>query len=431
MSYKKRLTADLDRWIEKGLVPGVNRTVILADIAPARAGWSASGAAAILGAVLLSFAAISFVAANWDAIPRMARFALLVMALWASFAGSGAAFARNNRAAGHALAVLGAALFGAAIALTAQTFNMSAFRNTGILIWTVGALVTAVVIPSRPVLILAALLGTFWAGSEAINPLTPGQTWGYAPVWLVTAGLAWRLKSAIALHLLGLALLVWAGHLLMVTTGEIFSDQARAAVYALIMGALAMGFAALRDRQVFGAGVLSAWLGAGALAAGFAVQSPDLAGNTLPGALYWALGGAGLVALVLATSIRIIRGGLGLGAALAFIAGGLAAAALPAIYVLAPDGGAFFVEIAAGAAVYAAAVALILIGARPGHRAAGVLGVIGFIAQTLYVYGALFGGLLSTSVFFAAGGLLLLAVSLLISRLARRIAQRPDEGDAS
>ncbi|MGX6647164.1 DUF2157 domain-containing protein [Maricaulaceae bacterium MS644] len=431
MSYRKRLTADLDRWIERGLVPGANRTAILADIAPARAGWSASGAAAILGAVLLSFAAISFVAANWDAIPRMVRFALLLVALWASFAGSGAAFVRNNRVAGHALAVLGAALFGAAIALTAQTFNMSAFRNTGILIWTAGALVTAVIIPSRPVLILAALLGAFWAGSEAMNPLAPGQIWGYAPVWLVTAGLAWRLKSAITLHLLGLALLVWAGHLIMETTGGAFSDQSRAAVYALIIGALAMVFAALRDREVFGAGVLASWLGAGALAAGFVVQNPDLAGDTLPGALYWTLTGAGLVTLVLAASIRTVRGGLALGAAIAFIAGGLAAAALPAIYVQAPDGGAFFVEIAAGAAIYAAAVALILIGARPGHRAAGVLGVIAFIAETLYVYGALFGGLLSTSVFFAAGGLLLLAVSVLISRVARRIARPAREGDAS
>jgi uncharacterized membrane protein len=431
MSYRKRLGADLDRWIGRGLVPAENRKAIMADITPARAGWSASGAAAILGAVLLSFAAISFVAANWEAIPRMARFALLIAALLASFAGSGAAFARNNRTAGHALAVLGAALFGAAIALTAQTFNMSAFRNTGILIWTVGALVTAAIIPSRPVLILAALLGAFWAGSEAVNPLTPGQIWGYAPVWVVTAGLAWRLKSVITLHLLGLALLVWAGHLLMETTAEAFSDQARAAVYALITGAMAMGFAAQRDRQVFGAGVLSAWLGAGALAAGFAVQSPDLAGDTLPVALYWTLSGAGLIALVLAASIRTIRGGLGLGAAIAFIAGGLAAAALPAIYVLAPEGAAFIVEIAAGAAIYAAAVALILIGARPGHRAAGVLGVIGFITETLYVYGVLFGGLLSTAVFFAAGGLLLLAVSVLINRVARRIAQRPEEGDAS
>ncbi len=431
MSYRKRLGADLDRWIGKGLVPARNRDAILADIAPARASWSASGAAAILGAVLLSFAAISFVAANWEAIPRMARFALLIAALWASFAGSGAAFARNNRTAGHALAVLGAALFGAAIALTAQTFNMSAFRNTGILIWTGGALVTAVIIPSRPVLILAALLGAFWAGSEAMNPLTPGQIWGYAPVWAVSAGLAWRLKSLITQHLLGLALLVWAGHLLTEMTSGALSDQARAAVYAVIMGALAMGFAALRDRQVFGAGVLSTWLGAGALAAGFLVQSPDLAGDTLPGALHWTLAGAGLIALTLAASFRTMQGGLGLGAAIAFIAGGLAAAALPAIYVLAPDGGAFFVEIAAGAAIYAAAVTMILTGARPGHRAAGVLGVIVFIAETLYVYGALFGGLLSTSVFFAAGGLLLLAVSVLISRVARRIAKPTREGDAS
>jgi uncharacterized membrane protein len=429
MSYTKRLRADLDRWIAKGLVREQDRDAILADIAPARASWSAAGAAAILGAVLLGFAAISFVAANWDAIPRLVRFAVLIGALWASFAGSGTAFARNNRAAGHALAVLAAVLFGAAIALTAQTFNMSAFRNTGILIWAAGALLTAAISPSRPVLILAALLGAFWAGSEAINPLTPGQIWSYAPVWLVTAGLAWRLQSAVAVNLLGVALLVWAAHLVTEIPLSILSEQARAAVYALIIGALAMGCAALRDQRVFGGGVLAAWFGAGALAAGFAVQSPDLAGQDVPGAVYWALCGAGLAGLTLAAVLRTMRGAMNPGAAGALVAGGLAAAALPAVYVLAPAGAAFVIEIIAGAAIYAAAITLILIGARPGHRAAGVLGVVAFIAETLYVYAALFGGLLSTAVFFGVGGLLLMAVSVVISRLARRVATPAPEED--
>ena len=430
MGYRKRLTADLDRWIARGLVAADNRTAILEDIAPRTPGWTASGAAAILGVVLLAFAAISFIAANWDAIPRLGRFAFILTALWACLAGSGAAFARKNSAAGHALAVLGAALFGAGIALTAQTFNMSAFRNTGILIWAGGALVTAAIIPSRPVLILAALLGAFWAGSEAFNPLTPDHIWSYAPVWLITAALAWRLKSIIAIHVLALAMLLWSGHLLFASTQDLLSDLQRFAVFAVFSGAAAMGAALLRDRGVFGGGVLAAWLGAGALAAGFGLQTESAGASSLS-LLYVSLAGAGLALLAAAAVARAALGGLGWGLASGLFLAGLAAAALPPIYAAVPDDAAFAIEIAAGAAVYVAAVALILIGARPGRGAAGILGVIVFIAETLYVYGALFGGLLSTAVFFAVGGLLLLGLSILLGRLTRHLASPPAEGAPS
>ncbi|OAB61832.1 hypothetical protein AY599_09340 [Leptolyngbya valderiana BDU 20041] len=417
----KRLKGDLDRWIEKGLVPAQHRQAILDDVAPARAGWSASGAVAILGAVLLAFAAVSFVAANWDAIPRIGRFAVILAALWASLLGSGAAFSRNNSALGHALAVLGAALFGAAIALTAQTFNISAFRNTGVLIWAGAALVTAAILPSRPVLILAALLGAFWAGAEAANPLTPAHVWSYGPLWLVTAALGWRMKSAVTLNLLGLAGLVWGGHLLFETTQGTLGDAHRFAVYAVINGALAMGFAALRDRAVFGAGIPAAWFGAAALAAGFALQSGSQTAAAAP-TLYLALTGAALAALSVAAMARAATRAIGWTSAVGLVAAGLAAAALPVIHASIGDGAAFAVEVGAGAAVYAAATALILIGATPGRRAAGVLGVLLFIAQTLYVYGVLFGGLLGTAVFFALGGLLLLGLSLVLGRIARRLA---------
>ena len=429
MSYRKRLEADLDRWIEKGLVPAASRAPILADIAPARAAWSASGAVAILGAVLLGFAAISFVAANWEAIPRLARFGLILAFLWASFLGAGAAFARGAGGLGHALAVIGAVLFGAAIVLTAQTFSMSAFRNTGVLIWAAGALATAAIIPSRPVLMLAALLGAFWAGLEAFNPLSPDHVWSYAPLWLVTAGLAWRLRSMVTLNLLGLAGLVWSGHLLFETTQGLLSDVQRFAVYAVLTGAFAMGFAALRDRSVFGAGALSAWFGAAALASAFGLQNAG--SGDPPAQLYWALAGAGLVALAVLALLRAVTKGVSAISALGLTAAGAVAAALPPLYALLPDGAEFAVEIAAGAAIYAAAVILILIGAKPGRRAAGVLGVVLFIAETLYVYGALFGGLLGTAVFFALGGVLLIVLSLLLGRIARRIAGSSETGGAA
>ncbi len=70
--YAKRLERDLKRWHEKGWVTGEGYQAILAEQAQG-ARLTASAALAVIGAVLLGFAAISFVAANWNEIPRLLR----------------------------------------------------------------------------------------------------------------------------------------------------------------------------------------------------------------------------------------------------------------------------------------------------------------------------------------------------------------------
>ncbi|MGJ3232606.1 MAG: DUF2157 domain-containing protein [Oceanicaulis sp.] len=423
MSYRKRLEADLDRWIARGLVPAGNRAAILDDVAPARPRWSTAGAAAILGAVLLAFAAISFVAANWADMPRLVRFAVILTALWASFGGAGVAFARGNAAIGHALALVGAALFGAAIALTAQTFNMSAFRNTGVLIWTIGALATALAIPSRPVLILSALLGGLWVVLESVNPLSPGAVWGYLPVWVVTLAAAIRLQSKVTVHLLAVAAIIWTGWTVYETTDPRLDLLHRNAIYALIAGAAALVFAALRDRSVTGAGILSAWFAAFALIAGFSLQSPVFADDGAPaGALYYMLAGPPLLVVVAVSLFRLATRAAGPASSAAYILAGAAAFALPLVFTAAGDGAAFALELAAGAAIYALATALVFAGAQAGRGAVGAIGVVLFTAQTLYVYGRLFGDLLNTAVFFLVGGLILFGVSILVTRVSRRLA---------
>ncbi|HMP63596.1 MAG TPA: DUF2157 domain-containing protein, partial [Phenylobacterium sp.] len=84
--YKARLAKDLDGWIEAGLVPAASRGAILASAAEGRR-LDAGAALAILGAVLAGLAVIAFVAANWDAIPRLVRFAMILGAFAAAVAG--------------------------------------------------------------------------------------------------------------------------------------------------------------------------------------------------------------------------------------------------------------------------------------------------------------------------------------------------------
>jgi uncharacterized membrane protein len=421
--YKKRLQSDLERWIAAGLVPEANRAAILDNIAPPPARWSAQGAAAILGAILLALAALSFVAANWSALAPLLRFAVILAALTAAYAGAAIALVRQNAALGHALALLGAALFGGGIALTAQTFNMSSFYQTGLLLWALGALATAIAIPSRPVLILASVLAAVYGVAEAGNALSTGPVWFFLPLWLALAAAGSRLGSTVTMNLLGLSLVFWLGHALYAIDPADRADLALASVYSLIMGAAALLTARLSGLGVSGAGVLSAWSIAAAAAsligAQAAINHMDAAA---PALVFTLMGGGALVIVVIAVVVQVGAKALGRSAGVALALSGAAVFALPWIDLGVGEGAEFLLELLLGGLVFIAAVTLILIGARPGAGYIGGIGVALFVGQSIYVYTELFGDLLDTASFFFIGGVLLIGLSIGLARWRKTIA---------
>src|SRR5690606_15591650 len=135
-SYRRRLEGDLDQWIASGLVAAENREVILATIPQSRR-LDAATALAAIGAFLAGAAIIAFIAANWGAIPRLVRFAMILAAfLAAAFAGAWAA-GRERIVTKNVLLSLAAMIFAAAIGLTGQIFDIagdeaSALRAAGL-----------------------------------------------------------------------------------------------------------------------------------------------------------------------------------------------------------------------------------------------------------------------------------------------------------
>jgi len=121
--YKERVAEDLDRWIAAGLVPGDQRAAILATIPDARR-LDAATALAYVGGLLLGIAVIAFIAANWDGMPRLLRFAVLIAA-FLSFAGVGAWASQKVRPVLSNIALMIASLvFAASIGLTGQIFDI-------------------------------------------------------------------------------------------------------------------------------------------------------------------------------------------------------------------------------------------------------------------------------------------------------------------
>tara|TARA_R110002072_G_scaffold82780_2_gene188377 strand:- start:1095 stop:2432 length:1338 start_codon:yes stop_codon:yes gene_type:complete len=432
MGYRARLTGDLERWISAGWVDPAHRQAILGDIASRPGRWNAAGALAILGAALLAMSALSFVAANWDAMPRLIRFATILTALWAALLGAGRAFDRDAPVIGHALALLGAALFGAAIMLTAQTFNMTSFRNTAVLVWAAAAGGIALALPSRPVLILATALGALWAAMEAFNPHAPGIVWAYLPVWGATALLAMRLGSRVSFNLLALALFVWIAHWLwtLEAVGQLGELEAMAAgvLIAATIGTLA---AWLRDHAMAGSGVLAAWSISLTMLGAYFLQWPlDEVGQAGVGdgqSWHPLIASLCVVIINLINWRRAVQGTISRHATLTYFGAGLLGLVIPWLVVASGPDMLIWIRILIGAVFYALCAAMIVQGTRPGQSLVGAIGIAGFVLQTLYVYAETFSGLLDTALFFLVGGMILFLLSLGMLRLRRmRADARPD-----
>ncbi|MFT3727242.1 MAG: DUF2157 domain-containing protein [Terricaulis sp.] len=127
-AYKDRIKQDLDRWVSAGLVAADKRDAILATLPETRR-LDAATSLAWLGGVLFGVAVITFISANWDAIPRLPRFALL-LAAFLGFAGA-AAWANVRRPIlSNILLTITALIFASAIGLTGQIFDIAGNPRT-------------------------------------------------------------------------------------------------------------------------------------------------------------------------------------------------------------------------------------------------------------------------------------------------------------
>ena len=162
----KRLERDVTRWREAGWVSEEGAAHIGAELAAARSGFGLSQVLATLGTVLIAFAAMSFVAANWADMSKLARLALLFGGLWASYGVAGVLATRGLKGFSDAAVLLATALFGASIMLIAQMYHIDGNPPDAVLTWGIGTLLAGVVLGSRPALALAMLLAGLWGGWE-------------------------------------------------------------------------------------------------------------------------------------------------------------------------------------------------------------------------------------------------------------------------
>jgi len=203
-NYRKRLERDLARWRDAGWVTPAGETAIRAELAKGGRSLGLANSLAILAAILIGFAVMSFVGANWQEMPRILRLGLLFGALWASYALAGYLARRAMTGFSHAAILLGVSIFGASIMLISQMYHMGGNPPDAILLWAAGSLLAGAALLSNPALAFAMVLVAFWGGWEATDR---GEVfWPFLGPWaIVSAAFYWR-RWRPGLHLSGLAL---------------------------------------------------------------------------------------------------------------------------------------------------------------------------------------------------------------------------------
>jgi len=422
--YIKKLTDSLDQWIEAGWVPEASRSKIIEHAKAQKSGTNLVGVLAILGAVLLGFAAISFVASNWANMGKMMRMVVMLSALWAAFGIAAIAAWRNVMVYAHAFGLLGAALFGAAIMLIAQTFNIQAYYPGGVLIWFFGALSAAIILRSNPILIFSALLAGLWMMMAFEGDVPDTTQYWLFPLFAIGVGFtASRFKSIATINILAISILLFVpAYLVAEFDYRPFTDGLLLPLSGAVFITVALLTASLK-RFIFGSGAIIGWMAISALLVGFLVQLVLADGNLDNQRIsdQWHLHTVVLLVLIAGLLLWLtLKKQMKPVLAIGILFGTALMAYAP--LVQAPTWN-LPIQMLYGAAFFGICVALLISGMTTHKNSLTWIGGVGFGAQALYVYFETFKDLLNTSLFFLVGGLLLLGISLLALRLNKQIKQ--------
>jgi uncharacterized membrane protein len=423
-SYRRRVAADVARWRDNGWITPEGAAAILASIpVPQPRSWLA-GIIAVLGSLLLGLGVMALVAANWEAIPRIVRLALLLATLGAGH-GIAAMFRRRGRPlASEAAMTLAGLVFAAAIALVGQTYHLAGEFTDAVLLF-VGGCLGAGFLAGSAAMTLLALCGALVWTVLVTDALQAPHLAGLAPI-LAGLAIATFLDSWLA-RLAGiLALWAWIGLALfmMVANGGWPASGALAVGIAVALALWALGVVLAAERRgaapanlanlggdLLRPSLIAALLLLFALQAVPLFEAPDARLSWLP--MSFATGGLA-VGLAAYARFRRILAEEDLAALAGLIAGSIAFAALAA-----ED--SFWVRLAGGALVLGASVWMVALARTDKYGAGFRIGLVAFAFEALYLYTITLGTVLDTAFALLVGGILFIALAYALLRFGRRL----------
>lgn len=442
--YLKQLATDLPRWVGLGYVSEPNAALILRDAeASQKEGWfRLPMILSMLGGLLVFAGVISWVAGNWDDLPRLLRTLLLVGAMLLSLGIAHGAREKGSDGLAHGFAFLAALLFGADIMLIAQIYQLPANPPGGALLWALGTTAVAVFWPSQLSMALAFVLAGIWswfatstrAGDfwSVVFHNPDFVHWNFLLFWGALAAFSVKKNWTKALHLAGLTLTLW----LCFTLFTLFDHEAaRVAGMAIMMVVAGLTLAGqLLQTARPGAGVVSkyVWVLFAFWLLGY--SSPDAYreiaryGEQVPLAAYMValVAGVGGLIFVLRDYARH--------SVYAPVAAGLAIAGFIAILtqltgIMRGDDSnymftslsLFWGQVTVAVLAMAAAVGSVVHGYRSNEKFFINLGFVLFAFKLIWLYFDNEWGLANRAGFFIVGGLLIVGLGVVFDRQRRRL----------
>jgi uncharacterized membrane protein len=367
--YGSRVRRDILRWTEQGLIDKAVADALRRDVeANERGSLSFGSVLAIMAALLFGAAILLVIAANWDAFPRLLRVGGLFAIILSANVGGALFKLRGQEALGEGAWLVGAAAFGASIALIGQMYHLSGDEADAVLTWCAGTALAAATLRSGPLNVAAVGLAASWLFMEGValwsdSDVPHSFVLVAAGLWLLSYWTASRVsRNLLLLSLIFYAVLLAVHHDMLVIP----------AVLALVSAAL---FAA-------------------------AVHAP-----------------------VAVEQVARIDGNMPIHALIGFLAG-----ITILQFQLVDEHAALMIAALMGFAGIAAAVVL---GGRE-SRGLRWIAYLGFTCQLAFVYVVTVGTMLGTAGLFLLSGLALGLVALVIIRVERRIkdAALPQGGAA-
>ncbi len=411
---------------------------IRADLATRQTGGSRlPSLLGAVGTICLALALAAFVASNWPAIPRPVKLvgiaALLLGAHWlAAFAAS-----RGRRILADLLTVFATLVFVCGMALVGQMYHLPSDWSGGALLVAFGALAAAWACASRGSLVVASIAATCWLIWIDEHPHLTLQAGGIALALLGATGLhvvrhpSFAGRWAVLFQ--GLAVYGWL--VLATATDSSWSQDTEFVVLGLLapvaLGALltlagrvgVQGFLPRRREGMIGevsafaasASSFGVLILAGVVCLTLLLALIDefnMSGLILP-AIPWPVWAAFAIAAAAAGALlshRAIEN-----QAFAVVGAVALAVAVPWVFLYMPD---FLVL--NGAATFAAAIGLTVVGTLISSRAWSAFGNLAITVCLLLLLYETVGSLLDQSVFFLVAGTVLVIAAFVISRRLRK-----------
>lgn len=212
MSFSFSVERLVDRWCREGLIDDATASRLRADLEKRAPYFSLGAVLATLGGLLLGAAVIMLVAANWQEIPRLMRIGLIVMLIWASYLGGAWRQSLGERIIPTALYILGAASFGAGIALVGQMYHLSGDGHFAALIWAGGVLASAFLLRAPILAAVGSGIALFYLATHIFDQSYGDldYIWAGPLLAFVSAAAALFTNSLPAAHFVALFVISWA-----------------------------------------------------------------------------------------------------------------------------------------------------------------------------------------------------------------------------